>query len=134
MGVITYTAVDRGELAAGHTAGNQYQLETRFQGFPRDIVPKGLIEETLDGTPEGWLDALQIEYEVATDLVFLAERPNWREFFTSVVNGEPFQIDFTGTIANPGPAMTVWLTTRRIREEQIGGVAVQYRFNVKIYP
>lgn len=134
MGVITYTAVDRGELASGHSAGTQYQLETQFQGFPRDIVPKGQIEETLDGTPEGWLDALQFEYEVVTDIILLAARPNWREFFSSAVNGESFQIDFTGTIANPGQSIAVWMTSRRIREEQIGGTAVQYRFNVKRLP
>lgn len=134
MGVITYTAVDRGELVPGHTPGGEYQLETAFQEFPRDLIAKGEIDETLDGTPEGWLDALQVEHEIRTDLVLLADRPKWREFITSVMNSEAFSIDFTGTIASPGPAIVVWMTSRRVREEQIGGVAVQYSFSVKKLP
>ena len=134
MGVVTYTAVDRGELVSGHVAGTQYQLETAFQGFPRRLVAKGQKDETLDGTPEGWLFALQHEYDLVTDFIALASRDQWREFFSSVMNAETFQLDLTGTIGSPGASISVWLPDDQINEQQIGGVGVQYSFKVKTLP
>lgn len=128
MGSITYTAVDRGELVAGHTAGTPYTINTEFQEFPRTLHAKGDRDETLDGRPEGWLYALQREYQVRTDIILLADRANWREFFSSVMNGEQFQINFDGT------PLDVWLVDDQIQEQQIGGVAVQYQFRVKVLP
>lgn len=134
MPVITYVAVDRGELVGGHSAASEYQIETAFEQYPRDLVAKGGKDEALDGTPEGWLHALQREYNITTDLVLLAARPNWREFFTSVMNAETFQIDFTGTIASPGTDVDVYLVSDRVPEPQIAGVAVKYTFRVKQVP
>jgi hypothetical protein len=134
VGVITYTAVNRGFLVGGHSASTQYQIETSFNGYPLTFIAKGDKDEALDGTPEGWLHALQREYQVVSDLVLLAARPNWREFFTSVMNAETFQIDFTGTIAAPGTDINLWLPDAQVPEPQIFGIGVQYTFRAKVVP
>lgn len=134
MPVVTYIAVDRGELAPGNTAGTQYQLEVDFEGFPRRLMRKGELEETLSGEPEAWIHALQRQLAVQTTYVPLAARPNWREFFSSVLAGEVFQVDFTGTIASPGTAEDVFMVSAEVSEEQVGGVGVRYSFVVKRMP
>lgn len=134
MPVITYVAVDRGELASGHSATTQYQIETGFEDFPRTQVPKGSFDETLSGRPEGWLDAMQWEYSITTGLVLPADVEDWRELFSSVANREEFQIDFTGTIASPGTDIDVWLQGSSVTERQIGSAGVQYEFKVKVHP
>lgn len=98
------------------------------------LAVKGERDEALDGTPEGWLHALQQQWNVQTDLVLLAARPNWREFFSSVMNAETFQIDFTGTIASPGTDVDVWLPDPQIEEAQIRGIGVKYSFTAKAVP
>lgn len=134
MPVITYIAKDRGELVPGHVAGQQYQIEIGLQSFPRDWQFNRNESETLDGTPESWLDAIQREWSLQTDYILAANIGAWREFFTSVANRETFQIDFTGTIANPGPSFDVTLVSSRIREEQHAGVAYTVSFIVKALP
>lgn len=133
MPVITYSAVNRGELVGGHSAGNSYQIETKFEGYPRTPTTRRELDETLDGTPEAYVHARQFTYDIESDLVLLAARPNWREFFSSVAGAEGFTIDFTGTIASPGTAVSVWLVTEG-PELQIGGIGVKYRFKVKTLP
>lgn len=134
MPVITYIAVDRGELVGGHSASTEYQIETNFEQFPRRRVHKGEFDETLDGTPEGWLDAIQFEYDIVTDLILPAARANWAEFFSSVANREQFQIDFTGTIASPGTDVNVWLINDSLDEQQIVHIGYKYAFQVKRWP
>ncbi len=133
MGRIRYTAKNRGELVGGHTAGTQYVIETDLQGYPRTPEPKVDGDETLDGTPEAYLHSYQFSYQMSSDFVALAARPNWREFFSSVAAREMFEIDFTGTIASPGTYIPVWLSSDA-PEQQIGGVGVQYSFAVRTYP
>lgn len=134
MPVITYIAIDRGELASGHSATTQYQIECLLEGFSRTQARKGRIDETLSGSPEGWLDALQWEYDIQSSLVLPADIEDWREFISSVINGEEFQIDFTGTIASPGTDVDVWLVSNSVQERQIGGAGVKYTFKVKVQP
>jgi len=132
--VITYIAKDRGELVPGHVAGGQYQIETELQAFPRRTIANRNDAETLDGTPESWLDSLQREWSVRTDIILAANIDVWREFISSVLNRETFQIAFTGTIANPGPSINVTLVSDSVEEEQLGGVAYQLSFIVKALP
>lgn len=134
MPVITYVAVDRGELVGGHSATTEYQIQTNLEQFPRRRVNKGEFDETLDGTPEGYLDATVFEWDVVTDLVLPAAIGNWDEFFSSVANREMFQIDFTGTIASPGTDKNVWLVNDAIDEPQIGSAGVKYTFKVRSFP
>ncbi len=134
MPVITYTAVDRGALVGGHTAGVSYQIETKFQAYPRRMKPRRNLDEALDGTPESYLHALLYDYSIRSDFIPLSLRPNWREFFTSVINAELFTVDFTGTIASPGTNVSVWMPDDEINEEQVGGVGVMYAFRVQNYP
>lgn len=134
MPVITYVAVDRGFLVGGHTAGVEYQIECDLQAFPPDLEFKGQKDETLDGTPESYMDALQLSWNVKTDLVLAADVAKWREFFTSVMNSEIFQMDFTGTIAEPGTEYDVHLTTTKITPQQLRGGHERYSFTVKRAP
>jgi hypothetical protein len=134
MPVITYSAVNRGRLVGGHSAGNQYQIECDFQEFPETMEAKGIRDETLDGTPEGWLDALQYSYQIRTDLVLPADVGDWREFLSSVANSETFQIDFTGTISSPGVDVDVFLDSRAVYEQQLGAAGYRYSFKVKALP
>ncbi len=134
MAVITYIAVDRGELAAGHTAATQYQIETIFEDSPRRTRVKGARAETEDGAPEAWVSAFQFTYDLRTDLVVSADRELWREFFSSVAGAERFQIDFTGTIASPGPSIDVWLESDQWLEQQIRSAGYRYAFRVKRWP
>jgi hypothetical protein len=133
MPVITYTAVNRGRLASGHSASTQYQIECELESFPEVQISKGIRDETLDGTPEMWLDALLYEYQVRSDLVLNADKEDWQEFFSSVAAGEPFQIDFTGTIASPGTDIDLVMSTPRIQEQQIGGIGSKYTFTCRTY-
>jgi hypothetical protein len=134
MPVITYTAVDRGELVGGHTAGTTYQIETQFNAYPRERQVRADVDETLDGTPEGYAHAAHYVYAIESDLILLAQRPNWRELFSSLDAREQFSIDFTGTIAAPGVAVPVWLVDTNVREQQVGGIGVRYAFRVKVHP
>ncbi len=133
MGRIRYTAKNRGELVGGHTAGTQYVIETAWQGYPRTPEVKGSFDEALDGTPEGWLHAYTHTWQMTSDLVLLADRPSWREFWSSVAARELFEIDFTGTVAAPGTYVPVWCL-KVPPEPQIGGIGAQYSFVVKRYP
>lgn len=134
MPVISYTAVDRGYLKGGHSAGTPYQIEINFESFPRELIAKGAKDEALDGTPEGWLQAIQRQWDVQTDLVLKAAAVDWAEFFTSVMSAETFQIDFTGTIASPGTDVDVWLTSSTIPEPHVYGIGYKYSFRVKAVP
>lgn len=132
MSVVTYVAVDRGRLAGGHSASTQYQIECFFEAYPETQVSKGIRDEALDGTPEGWLDAVQYEYQIRTDLVLSGDRDNWQEFFSSVANAETFQLDFTGTIASPGTDVDVFLVGTVV-ETQVGGAGHRYAFRAKTF-
>lgn len=134
MPVITYVAVDRGELASGHSATTQYQIQAQLQGYDRTTRAKGSFDETLSGRPEGWLDAFQREWAVVSDIILPTDLEDWREFFSSVANREQFQIDFTGTIASPGTDINVWLMDESLTERRLGNGAYQYSFRVKAYP
>lgn len=131
MPVITYTAVNRGELVGGHTAGLSYQIEHAFEKYPRLSMFSGSRDETLDGTPESWLDSLQKQWSIVTDLILPADIGNWREFVSSVMNAETFQIDFTGTIAVPVADVDVYIVDTQVPEAQLAGFGYRYSFTVK---
>jgi hypothetical protein len=104
MSVIRFTAESRGFLPSWLAAGRTFYLANNFNAFPLKISAKREREETLDGTPEGYLHALQSEYSITTDFIPLHERPVWRAFFSSVLNSETFAIDFDARqrLGNPG--------------------------------
>ena len=134
MPVITYTAVDRGQLKSGHSAGTQYQIECDLQAFPRSSEATGQFDQTLDGTPEAYVDAYLTEWAITSDLIFPSAIDDWREFLSSVAGREKFQLDFTGTIALPGTDIDVWLKTKRVSEQQLGAAGYQVSFAVQVYP
>ncbi len=133
MPVITYTAVDRGFLltSPAHTAGLSYQIENAFSEFPETLDARGNFSETKDGTPEAHLYALLQEWRITTDLIYAAAVPAWREFFSSVLVKETFQVDFTGTIASPGTDVDVILVETRIPRNQLRGDNARYTFTVR---
>lgn len=131
MPVITYTAKNRGELVSGHTAGSTYQIQFNLQAYPRRREIRGSMEQTNNGTPEGWFQANVFSWGLVTDRVFEAAIQNWEEFFSSVLNGESFTIDLTGTIASPGTVYTVWMPDRTIEREQLIPRDARYSFRVQ---
>lgn len=134
MPVITYTAVNRGFLAAGHSATQEYQIENAFQSFPITYGRRGRFRETLDGTPESYLYAVDRTWQIQTDLVYAANVPLWDEFFTSVLAAETFEIDFTGTIASPGTDIEVYLVDDKIGRQQLHGNNASFQFTVRAVP
>lgn len=133
MPTITYTAVDRSELLGGHSAGSDYTLEFELEAYPRSREARGTLEETNEGTPEGYLSAVILSWSLTTDLVLEANIPAWEEFFSSVMNAESFSFDPTGSVATPGTVYTVWMPDRRINRQQIVRHA-KFSFRVQKLP
>ena len=129
MPVITYTA--KRSLIGGHTVGLSYKIETQFHARPRGTAFSGERRVTLDGTPESWLDDIVRRYQILSDYIAPAALPNWREFLDSVINGEYFQIDFTGTIASPGTDVSVWMESTQWEEREVGALYRQFNFQVR---
>lgn len=134
MPVITFQAVNRGYLISGHSAGGEYQLENQFTNFSDALGFLGTSRKTLDGTPETYLYAVEQTWRIQTDLIYAAAVPNWREFFSSVLAKETFQIDFTGTIASPGTDIDVYLVDDSIPRNQRRGDNASYAFTVRKVP
>lgn len=99
MTAITYTATRK--LISGHTAGTEYDLETRAV----DLTPKPeyVVNEAVavDGTAEALLDRVDDLRNVTTNHIALADLPAWQEFLASVAARETFTFDAFGTIASP---------------------------------
>jgi len=118
MTTITYTA--KRDLAGGHTAGTNYNLEFGAEKLARSqkIIRKqnaslGLLRETIYyGKNQFW--------DVTTDYIDESDLPFWREWFASVAGGEVFQFDAYGTIAVPDNQITVLLDTETYRESRVG--------------
>jgi len=136
MPTVTYTAVNRGELIGGHVAGNPYTILFQLEAYPRTRTARGTMEETNDGTPEGWLAANVISWQLDTDLVLESNVGQWEEFFSSVMNGEPWTLDLTGTIAVPVAATTysVWMPDRRVTRQQVLPRNAKYSFRAQKLP
>jgi len=134
MPTVTYTAVNRGELVGGHVAGNPYTILFQLEAYPRTRTARGTMEETNDGTPEGWLAANVISWSLVTDLVLEANIGLWEEFFSSVMNGETFVIDLTGSIVAPGPLYNVWMPDRAVQRQQLLPRNAKYAFRVQKLP
>lgn len=134
MPVITFQAVNRGFLVSGHSAGGEYQIENQFTSFPESLKFRGNSRETLDGTPESYLYAIDQTWRIETDLIYAADVEDWREFFSSVIAKETFQVDFTGTIASPGTDIDVYLVDDEIPRNQLIGDNASYIFTVRKVP
>lgn len=134
MPVITYTAVDRGFIASGHSATQQYQLENAFRAFPITHKRRGRYRETLDGTPEAYVYALERTWRIETDLIYAVNVALWEEFFSSVLGCETFAVDFTGTVLSPGTDVDVFLVDGSISRQQLRGNNAAYQFTVRALP
>lgn len=103
MASVTYTAVDRGELVGGHTAGLNYGIT--FDAV--EISPSRQNEKqsavALDGTTVTTFYRQEKRYSVVTEAMTRGGSAynNFMEFLTSVVAGESFDFDAYGTIASP---------------------------------
>jgi hypothetical protein len=107
MGVITYTAVDRGELAATHADGTLYTIEIPLADWDRQHKRVATTQKSLAGTRHTVLQRIERFYNFATiatdDATLVA---HLTEFFSSVSGGENFDIDPFGTIAAPSASYT----------------------------
>lgn len=103
MSVITYTAIDRGELASGHSELTEYSIETGFNNFQRSNNRVATPAVSLSGNSrETTFSRVDVTYNVSTvpenDATKLEEL---REFISSILAGEQFTIDLNGTTVTP---------------------------------
>jgi hypothetical protein len=132
MPVIRYIATR--SLEAGTTFNDERTIENRFHARPRQTQFSGERRVTLDQSPESYLHGIIRRYDITTDFISANELPQWREFLDSVINTEVFEIDFTGTVAAPGPILDVWLESESLPENEMGGPIRQFRFTVRELP
>lgn len=107
MGTITYTAVDRGRLSAGHSEGTQYTLEVDFERH--DPSEDDITSES--ASLSGRRLTVFYRFDQSADLttVFIDDttlQSQIVEFFDSIRAGEQFVIDPYGTIAAPVEQIT----------------------------
>lgn len=103
MAVITYTAIDRGELIGGHSELTLYSFEVDLRAFNRSVKRNAKPIRSLSGSrritnyynTERGRSVETIPIDDATTLA------NMREFLSSVEGGEEFQIDIDGTLGSP---------------------------------
>jgi hypothetical protein len=134
MGVLTYTA--KRNVIGAHTAGVSYQIETAFQRIDEETGPVGSEQRMIDVvTVEYELDGLLDTINLLSDVVTESELPTWKEFLTSVMAREIFQLDLTGTIASPGTDLNCILyknTRWAPRRTQDGVQTYRIPFNVQV--
>lgn len=102
MAVITYEAVDRGRLVAGHSAGTSYSIEIPLSEWNESVKEQKSVVRSLSGVKHTILHNRIYFYQfktVSTDNV--STILSLDEFFSSVAGGETFTIDPYGTIATP---------------------------------
>lgn len=128
MTAVTYNAVDRGSLVAGHTAGLSYSLDLRcLEGSP--VRTRKVGEEsqrTLNDTVETLRYYGKSTWQVQVLLLSSAELLAMREFLDSVEGGETFTFDEFGSVAVPVASVNVKRIAKGYQEAQIAGAANVY--------
>ena len=101
MASVTYTAVDRGNLAAGHSAGTQYSIDFRVSQ-PGRKTSRVISERTaMSGKSETLFIRKDIFLDVTTTPVASSASAQWVEFIESVLGGETYTLDMDGTSGAP---------------------------------
>jgi len=111
MSNVSYTAEDRGYIRSGHSAGTGYNFdfnviqanETWKTDKRTSRAINGKTQTTVYSHDEGW--AITSEYVLRGS----TEWDNWREFLSSVRNGESFSLDVYGANASPDNVQSVIL-------------------------
>lgn len=131
MSSITYTAIDRGNLATGHTAGLVYSID--FGAMELLPTRKSFKNESmsLDGSKESILLRVENYWQVNSGLVTQSNLELWEEFFESVLNNETFTFDAYGTSGSPDNAVSVTMEQSDSISHS-GKVRYQYTFTVKV--
>lgn len=108
MAVITYNAVDRGDLVSGHSEGTEYTIEIPFTEWTPRNKKKGNTVSSLSGVKHHVLHYIERSFSFRTlgtdDTNLIASLD---ELFSSVAAGEVFTIDPYGTVANPDVTFSV---------------------------
>ena len=128
MGSIAYTA--RRKLTGGVTLG---QLVSRDLGFG-EATPshnfQGARNTSLSGQQETVLQRVDSAWSVTTAYHTAAERAELVMFIHSALGGEPFDIDFEGSIASPDVVRTVKMDAQSVTEARIGKDLFRFSFTV----
>jgi hypothetical protein len=132
MGVITYTAVDRGELVAGHSAATEYTIEIDFSIFKPNS--KRNIDESvsLSGIRHTEFHHKESMMTVSTKLIKdESTRDELAEFFSSIDAGETFTIDPFGSFAASSKLYTATLSgdTDHAPHEKTEQARYSFEFN-----
>jgi hypothetical protein len=102
MAVISYTAIDRGQLIAGHSAETTYQIEIPFTRWNPNTRDQKVTRRSLSGKPFNVLHHTLETYDFATlGTENASEIAELKECFSSISAGELFSIDLYGTITTP---------------------------------
>lgn len=103
MASIEYTAIDRGEIISGHSAGSIYFIDFTLASASRAPTSVKSISRAMDGSTQSRLYSYDNKYTVTTDIVIKGSiiYNQWLEFFSSVKGAEIFTLDLSGTNAAP---------------------------------
>lgn len=107
MTVITYTAMDRGDLIAGHSELTEYSFEVPLLAFNSSTTRAQNTVTALSGRSFTTLKHIKVNHSIQTrptkdqDL-----RDQMREFLSSVAGGEEFSIDLFGKLLSEDDPIT----------------------------
>lgn len=111
MTVITYTAVDRGDLVAGHSALTEYSFELPLLSFNSTANRSQTTVTALSGKTFTTLKHIKKTYSIQTrptkDEALAAQV---REFLSSVAAGEEFSLDPFGKLLQADEPLTCKLS------------------------
>lgn len=129
MPVITYTA--KRELLATHTAGTEYSLEFGITQLERSAKTQKSERRSQGGLTESLRFYHDRMWNVTTLYLDDADLEQWREWWHSVDNSEPFTFDPRGTIAVPVDPKTVIAMGDTYAERLINLNRAQISFKVR---
>ena len=133
MGTLTYEAVDRGNLVAGHSEGTEYTIELDFERFDDGSDRKINEIKSLSGKKTTRFHRKELFAAVGTIWVDdLATQLQLIEFFDSLDAGEDFALDPYGTIASPVENITATLKGNPSKARYKKMERFKYSFNIEI--
>jgi len=130
MAVFTYTAVDRGDLAGGHSEGTEYSIELPLSEWSPIKKKDEVVTRSLSGIKSTVLHNIAKKYSfrtVSTDDQSIID--GMEELFDSVAAGEIFSIDPYGSLASPDNPIDVSIDGNH-KTKRIG--QTEFDFSAKV--
>lgn len=133
MASVAYTAVNRGNLVGGHSAGGSYTLDFRAADIGRVRDANKSEQYSLDGTAVTTIYDDWKTYQVTTSIFTRASSSynNFVEFLTSVLGGEEFDFDAYGTIASPDN-VEACILVGNYQEQRVDASLYRFSFTIRV--